>query len=803
MSCAPGAGSDLRRPKGQLRWVLRLNLQELTGALAMKFAVEEINNSSALLPRTRLGYEIYDSCGTSKVVLQGAVKFLSEGNSSELHVLCNYTSYKTRVTAVIGPSTSELVNPTGKLLSFFHLPQISFEASDENFSDKAKFRSFLRTVPSDTTLAHGITRLLKEFQWNWVAVVGSSDKYGEQGILQFANQASQNGICIAYQGYIPENPNNSAFNGSLQEIILEIQKSNVNVTILISSIYETQLFLSSVIKSKLKMVWVASPSWSLSQTIQQLPGIQDIGTIIGFAVRSKRLQGFEDYVRNILSLIQEERDVLQKSTTPSEDIVQKYFYQIQDLQTRCKECGLLSPTNITKILDPIGENLAYRVYLAVYCIGQALHHLIHGPDMNCSDDASNLLPWQLLDEIKSQSFRLNDDTFNFDSNGNLNIGYDIVTWRNYGKRMFVTVGDFQKKLTLRRLMIDWYTTKIPRSTCSRECAQGQIKITKGFHSCCFDCMTCPEGTFVNSSECSSCPVGEWSKPGSKTCQPPTFYYLTWGDSYVIAILIAMVVVMLLIFAVIVLLIKHLHTPVVSASGHLMSIIGLLGLICMCLSVFFYIGEPTQWMCLLQQPFLSMSFTILLGPILVKSIKLVFPSPPSRTYLHWVLNQGRWTIILSSFLGQVLFCAMYIKASQSFAMKVAAMDVDSLDIYLSCKYEPLLQFGLMFAYNGLLVLLSFICSFMAETPINRYNSARDITFAMLALILAWIIFIPTYVSTAAAYKSLIQIIFILSSCLGILATLFFPKCYIVIFKKELNCNEYFGICDEGDQSEKEM
>lgn len=247
----------------------------------------------------------------------------------------------------------------------------------------------------------------------------------------------------------------------------------------------------------------------------------------------------------------------------------------------------------------------------------------------------------------------------------------------------------------------------------------------------------------------------------------------------------------LILAVTLIIFRHRHTPLYVASGGHHCYIILLGLSCMCVSIIFYIGEPTNWMCLVQQPLLSLSFTTFLAPILVKSMRLLFCTLSCKSCLYWLLNRGSCIILVCTFLGQVFFCAMYVRSSQLLLVNEAFVDVSSLSIYVSCKIEPLLQFGLMFAYNGLLVLLSFICSFMAETPVHQYYMGRDITVAMLAVILAWISFIPTYVSTGIAFKSLVQMSFILSSCLGVLSAVFFPKCYLLIYKKELNSSEYFG------------
>ncbi|XP_075696910.1 taste receptor type 1 member 3-like [Rhinoderma darwinii] len=763
------------------------NPYEFMALLAMKFTVDEINNSSQILPNVSLGYEIYDTCNDVKVIQQATLRFLTERNDSVIQVLCNYTDYETEVVAVVGPSTSDMVLVTGKMFGFFHLPQISYRASSDRLSDKSSFPSFMRTVPSDQKLVQGIVQLLKEFQWNWITIIASMNISGEEQLFQFTSAASQSGICIAYQAYIPQNISDPNFNTSVQKILIDIQKTGVNVSIVFSTLPEAQAFLKVAIGTQLKMVWIASPTWSQALTIQQMPGLKSIGTVIAFTVKSNTISGFEDYLCNILYRIEQERQIFVNAGSVNVD--SQYVFQTWDLQEQCQSCSMLTPGNITMLQDPVMLRLAYQVYTAVYFIAQAIHNLIHVSRYNQYKEASNILQWQLLQELKNGNITV--DNIKLDSYGNPNIGYDILIWTYNRTNPFLTVGTFQDKLILTKSQMTWYSSKVPESTCSRQCSEGQVKVIKDFKTCCFECVTCPEGTYVNSTECTSCQTGQWSKSGSKSCQRPTYLYLSWLNYFVIVLFGFMGLIVCLIFAVTVIIFQHRNTPLYMASGGLHCFITLLGLVCMCASIYFYIGELTDWMCLIQQPLLSLSFSIFLAPILVKSIQLLFCSLSCKSCLYWFINPGSWIILICTVLGQVFFCTMFVRSSQLLSVKVASLDVRSLSIYVSCLYEPLLQFGLMFAYNGLLVLFSFICSFMAEKPVHQYYMGRDITVAMLSVILAWIIFIPTNVGTDIAYKSLVQMSFILASCLGVLSTVFFPKCYILIYKKELNTSEYFG------------
>lgn len=90
----------------------------------MKYAVDEVNANTTLLPGITLGYKIYNTCRHPAVIVKPTISFLSAKYKEELSVECNYTDYETSITAVIGPYTSEMVTIIGKLLGFFLMPQV-------------------------------------------------------------------------------------------------------------------------------------------------------------------------------------------------------------------------------------------------------------------------------------------------------------------------------------------------------------------------------------------------------------------------------------------------------------------------------------------------------------------------------------------------------------------------------------------------------------------------------------------------------------------------------------------------------
>ena len=105
-------------------WPHSLDGYGLGRALVMKYAVDEINADQMILPGIKLGYEILDTCKETANILKPTLFFLTENSTEELAVTCNYTNFQTRVVAVIGPSSSELVSVIGKLLGFFLMPMV-------------------------------------------------------------------------------------------------------------------------------------------------------------------------------------------------------------------------------------------------------------------------------------------------------------------------------------------------------------------------------------------------------------------------------------------------------------------------------------------------------------------------------------------------------------------------------------------------------------------------------------------------------------------------------------------------------
>lgn len=93
----------------------------------MRFSVEEINNSTDLLPNTSLGYEIFDHCSDTQS-FSGILKLISVENLIQSHGEPHKNL--SRVMAVVGAFTSTETQTVAPLFMMNLIPMVSLTATD-------------------------------------------------------------------------------------------------------------------------------------------------------------------------------------------------------------------------------------------------------------------------------------------------------------------------------------------------------------------------------------------------------------------------------------------------------------------------------------------------------------------------------------------------------------------------------------------------------------------------------------------------------------------------------------------------
>uniref|UniRef100_A0A8C6R9J6 Taste receptor type 1 member 2 n=1 Tax=Nannospalax galili TaxID=1026970 RepID=A0A8C6R9J6_NANGA len=768
--------------------VLGYNLMQ-----AMRFAVEEINNHSSLLPGVRLGYEIVDVCYLSNNVQPG-LYFLAQ-NDDFLPILKDYSQYVPQVVAVIGPDNSESTITVSNFLSLFLVPQVTYSAISDKLRNKLRFPAMLRTVPSATHHIEAMVQLMLHFRWNWIVVLVSNDDYGRENSQLLSQRViNTRDICIAFQEVLPMPEASQVLTPAerqhLNTILDKLWGTSARVVVVFSPELVLHNFFQEVLARNFTgIVWIASESWAIDPVLHNFTELRHTGTFLGITIQQMSIPGFSDF---------RVRHAGGGPPTPNRTNLRATCNQ------DCDAC-LNATESFSNTLVLSGERVVYSVYSAVYAVAHALHRLLSCNAKSCL--TKEIYPWQLLKEIWLVNFTLLGNQLFFDQQGDMPMNLDIIQWRwGQSQNPFQSIASYsptQKRLTYIN-NVSWHTpNKIPVSMCSKSCQSGQIKKPVGLHPCCFECFDCPPGTFLNRSadefNCQFCPSSMWSHKNAITCFKRQLSFLQWYEAptIVVAMLAALgffsTLSMLFIFW------KHFQTPMVRSAGGPMCFLMLVPLLLAFGMVPVYVGPPTVFTCFCRQALFTLCFSICLSCITVRSFQIVcvfkMASRLPRAYGFWMRYHGPYVFVaFSTAIKAMLVVANMLTSTINPMGRIDPEDPNI--IILSC--HPNYRNGLLLntSMDMLLSVVGFSFAYMGKELPTNYNEAKFITLSMTFSFTSSIS-LCTFMSVhdgvlVTIMDLLVTVLNFLSVSLGY----FGPKCYMILFYPERNTPAYFNSMIQG-------
>ncbi|XP_051779725.1 extracellular calcium-sensing receptor-like isoform X6 [Erpetoichthys calabaricus] len=780
-----------------------LNEREYQSLKTMIFAIEEINNNSKLLPNITLGYKMYDACSSVQLSIKKALAVLNDPRSRTFSNLpCSRAPAP--VQAIIGMSSTIYTQALASITNAFQIPQVSFFASCACLSDKTQYPTVFRTVPSDYYQSRALAQLLKYFGWNWVGTVRSDNDFGNDGIASFAQAAQEEGICIEYSAVISTVMTRQKY----IKVIRLIKESSAKVVVAYVNAVPMKSFIDElVLENATGLQWVGVPAWMTKRLPAKEEYYKIMGGTIGMAYPNAVIPGLREYLLNIHPFWNPEDSYLKELW----EVIFSCTFNSKDA-TKNKCTGA---ENLRDIKTEYNDESEFRVpscvYKALYAVAHALHKLYNckdgqGPFINktCADKL-RVEPWQVLHYLKNVNFTtVYGDNVYFDGYGDPVPKYEVVNWQSdeRGLIKFVAVGlydpslPYGKRIQMNNVSIVWAGghSQVPKHVCTESCLPGTRKaVRKGQHVCCFDCIPCAEGEISNQTDslhCMSCPLDYRSSQDKNQCILKDTEFLSFEEIMGSLLVLFSLLGTITTICVSVIFILYRDTPVVRANNSELSFLLLFSLILCFLCSLTFIGQPSNWSCMLRHTVFGVTFALCISCILAKTVVVLMAfraTLPDSNVMKWFGPFQQRMSVASFTLTQVIICMFWLVLSPPFPHKNFTSYKEK--IILECEVGSIVAFCTVLGYIGFLSSVCFGLAFLARKLPDNFNEAQLITFSMLIFCSVWITFIPAYISSPGKYTVAVEIFAILASSFGLLFCIFFPKCYVILLKPEENTRKH--------------
>uniref|UniRef100_A0A8C5SGW7 G-protein coupled receptors family 3 profile domain-containing protein n=1 Tax=Laticauda laticaudata TaxID=8630 RepID=A0A8C5SGW7_LATLA len=702
--------------------------------------------------------------------------------------------------------------------SSFFFVQLTYGSFAQDEFQATKLSSLYCMVPIEEIQYIGIIKLLLHFGWMWIGVFTFDKNKGEHFLQKMHPLFSQNGICLAFTQKIPQQAPFEDLS-ELFDLISVISNKMVDQKANVFLVYGesfTVLWLRSIVFlrdyenkeiASFRKVWILMfPIDFILTGFHRAWDVQLFHGSLSFTVHSREIRGFKEFLQDITP------------STHKDGFLQEVWEQLFDCSLSNEELPSMSnqtcsgEENLENLPTPLFEfqmtGQSYSIYNAVYAVAHSLHEAVRSRAQHRSIkmfEFSKLQPWQLHPFLQGSSFNNSAGERVFlNKEGAATGGFDIINLITFPNRSFqrVRVGHLDpsapkgKELFLDEDAIIWqpaFDQVLPISLCNGHCSPGYWKKgIEGEQFCCYDCVSCPKGKISNQNDmddCFECSEDQYPNKEKKGCILKPVVFLSFEEPLGTGLASAALYFFFLTSWVLGTFIKHRDTPIVKANNQSLTYTLLVSLLLCFFSSLLFLSQPGKVTCLFRQSTFGIIFSVAISSVLAKTITVVvafMATKPGSQMRKWVGKRLAFSIVLFCSIIQICICIIWLSTSPPFP----ELDMHSKlrEMILQCNEGSEFFFYCVSGYMGILAIASFIVAFLARKLPDSFNEAKFITFSMLAFCSVWISFFPAYLSTKGKAMVAVHIFSILSSSTALLGCIFLPKCYIIVFRPEINQRE---------------
>ncbi|XP_063813475.1 vomeronasal type-2 receptor 26-like [Pseudophryne corroboree] len=767
--------------------------------LTFIYAIDEINQNPGLLPNITLGYHATDSCNCVRKAVESTLQIISGPGETVPNFSCLDHD---KLAGFIGDFSSEKSLHIAEILNLYGYTQISYGATDPILTNKKIYPSFFQTLPSDQTQYLVIIKLLRQFGWTWIGVVTSDDDDGEMQSQELQKVSSLHGVCIEYiikvaaefEQITPRKAEKSrqVFNKSTSHVVVLCGTVSFSIIYFIEKQCTGGQEKTFILPASVNVHTILSAKWkaflhggfAFSTPTKQIPKLKRFLEEISRTNRPNDI-----LLEHILASY---KDCLTSESLLNRIITNEYKIKLHKCNNSVQ---LRNLGNLIYYTQSFG--IAYQIYKAVYAIAHSLHEMhLYAPSNHKESFRKN------LKYMHKYMLRLNfqdptGEEIYFNDKGEMTTFYYINNYAVISAKRFSIrkVGQCNstspegEKVTEPETIF-WKHGQVPVSICSQDCPLGFRRGSKrGFHQCCFKCVQCSEGEISNNTDktsCQKCPEDHWPDDKYQCVQKPTEFLSYMDDPTALIISIISMLLFIKTSIILVIFILFRDSPIIKANNQHLSFLLLVSIMLSFLCVLLFLGRPVHITCMLRQTSFGIIFSVAISCILAKTILVYLAFTATKPGSSWRKFIGvkitNCVVFICSFI-QVLISIIWLCVSPPFPECNRYTFRDK--IIIQCNEGSILAFSILLGYMGLLTAVSFIAAFLARNLPDSFNEAKYITFSMLVFCSVWVTFIPAYMSVTGKSTVLVEIFAIMSSSIGILGCIFYPKCYIILVRQELN------------------